>query len=732
MKVVPSICCHDCGGACPLSLYVEDGRIVKIEARDVGFPAIKPCLRGLLYHYRVYAPDRLQYPMKRTGERGEGKFTRISWDEALGEVAEQLTRVRDTYGPAAILNFSWSGAEGRLHCNGTLTRFLNLVGGQTRMWGGASFQGGFFGSLATYGRLDTGNERADLLNSKVIILWGCNPAESIFGTETRWYLMQAREKGIKIICIDPRFTETAATLSSSWIPIRPGTDAAMLVAMAYVIIKQGLQDQRFLDTYTVGFDQFKDYVTGAEGGMAKTPQWAEKITGVPAETITELAREYATTKPAAIIVGFAPGRTSRGEQYHRAAATLSAMTGNIGIHGGSTACLDLTMSALPAGRIETPKDYVDMYFDLPQGANPVEKGQPLHEYAVKGIRKHTEDKIHPTKMWDAILKGKAGGYPTDIKVLYIVGGNGINQVVNTNLAAEAVKTLEFIVVHDQFMTPTAKFADILLPATTWCERNDIKLPWMFGHYALYANKAIEPLYECKNDLDIFTELAAKMGITGYNDKTEDEWLRLFTAQHGIPDYDAFKATGFYKLESPEPYISFQDQIKDPASNPFPTPSGKIEIFCQRIADFNQPDDLPPIPKYLEGWEGPNDPKRVQYPLQIANAHSRKRIHSQFHNIHTYRDLEPHSVWINPIDAKPRNIKEHDPVKVFNDRGAISLPAKVTERIMPGVVSIYQGAWYDPDPSGLDRGGCANVLTRSEHSPGGACCFNSGLVQVEKI
>ena len=732
MKVVPSVCCYDCGGSCPINIYIEDGKIIKVEARDVGFPAMRPCLRGLLHHYRVYAPDRLKYPMKRSGERGDGKFVRVSWDEALDEIAKQITRVRDTYGPAAIFNLSWSGMHGQLNNASSLARFLNMAGGESRTWGGASFQGGFFASLATYGKLDTGNERADLLNSKVIILWGCNPAESIFGTETRWYLTQAKEKGIKIICIDPRFTNSAATWASSWIPIRPGTDAAMLIAMAYVILEQGLQNQDFLHTYTIGFDKFKDYVMGIEDGIAKTPDWAEGITGVPAKAIKSVALEYATAKPAAIITGFAPGRTSRGEQYHRAAATLSAMTGNIGIHGGATACLDLSMSALPTGEVSTPKDYMDMYSDLPQVPNPVDKDQPPHEYAVRGIREHTVDKIHPTKIWDAMLRGKAGGYSSDIKMLYIIGGDGVNQVVNTNRAVEAIKKLEFVVVHDQFMTPTAKLADILLPATTWCERNEIKLPWMFGHYALYANKAIEPMYETKNDLDIFTELAAKMGISGYNDKTEDEWLRLFAAKRDIPDYDAFKANGFYKLETPEPYVAFQNQIEDPAHCPFPTPSGKIEIFCQRIADFGRPDILPPIPKYVEGWEGPTDLKHEKYPLQLITTHSRRRNHSQFHNIPWYRKLEPHEVWLNPLDAEPRNIENHDLVKAFNDRGAISIHAKVTNRIIPGVVNVYQGAWYDPDPSGLDRGGCANVLTRGEHSPGGAFSSNTALIQIEKI
>ena len=264
MKVVPSVCCNDCGGSCPLNIYVEDGRITKIEARDVGLPAIRPCLRGLLYHYRVYAPDRLKYPMKRSGERGEGKFVRVSWDEALDEVAERITRIKDTYGPASILNLSGSGPSGRFHSGAALSRFLNMAGGQTKYWNLRSQQGGLFASLATYGTVNEGSDRADLLNSKMIILWGCNPAESIFGTETRWYLTQAKEKGIKIICVDPRFTDSAASWASLWIPIRPGTDAAMLVAMAYTILEQGLQSQHFLDTYTVGFDKFRDYVTGVE------------------------------------------------------------------------------------------------------------------------------------------------------------------------------------------------------------------------------------------------------------------------------------------------------------------------------------------------------------------------------------------------------------------------------------------------------------------------------------
>ena len=729
-KVVHSGCAQDCGGQCPLTYHVRDGRIVKIEPHDVGYPEYRVCVRGLMAHYRLYAPDRLKFPLKRVGRRGEGKFVRVSWDEALREVAGQITRIRDTYGPAAILNLSWSGSTGRLHHATLSKRFLNMAGGQTKAWGGCSYQGAFFSNLATYGTLDSGHYRQDLLNSKMIILWGCDPARTIFGTETRYYLRQAKKKGTTIVCVDPRYTDSAAAFASRWLPIRPGTDAAMLVAMAYVVLQKGLQAQHFLDTYTIGFNEFKDYISGDEDGIAKTPEWAAKITGVPANTITELALEYATKKPAAILAGFAPGRTAAGEQYHRALSTLSAMTGNTGVSGGAPAGLDL--GHRPAEEVSVADDYLKIYADVDETPNPVEKGAPPHEYSVNGIRKHTADKVHPSRAWDNIIRGKAGGYFSDIKMLYVTNGDCLNQFPDVNRGVQAFNKLEFVVVHDQFMTPTAKHADIVLPVCTWFERNDLKVPWQFGHYFVYINKAVEPMYQTKTDLQIFTELAEKMGITNFVEKPEDEWLRLIASNKGIPDYDSFKTAGFYQPQLPKDYVAFEPQLKDPEHNPFPTPSGKIEIFSQRIADFNRPDVLPPIPKYVETWDGISDPKRERYPLQLITIHPRNRVHSQLYNVRWLRDIEPHAAWLNPADARPRNIEDKALVKVFNDRGTILIQARVTEQIMEGVVCIHEGAWYNPDASGVDHGGCANVLTRGEHSPGGAYCSNTALVQIERV
>ena len=732
-SVIHSTCSLDCGGQCPLSYHVRNGRIVKVEPHDVGHPELRPCARGLLVQYRVYAPDRLKFPLRRVGKRGEGKFIRISWDEALDEVKNQIIRVRDTYGPASILNLSHSGSTGRLHHQTLSRRFLNLTGGHINRWGGASNQGALFSNLATFGRLDTGNYRDDLLNSRMIILWGCDPARSVFGTETRYYLAKARQKGIRIVSVDPRYTDSTAAFASQWIPILPGTDTAMLVAMAWVILQKGLHDQNFLDKYTIGFDKFRSYVLGDEDGVPKTPEWAAPITGVPADTIRELALDYVTRKPAALLSGFAAGRSAAGEQFHRAASTLAVMSGNVGIAGGAVAGIDLAyrpMGLDESAAGEVAKDYQALYDDIPETPNAVTQSAPPHEYQVGGIRKHTADKVHAAKAWDRILRGKAGGHYSDIRMMYVTNSNCLNQYPDTNKAVEAFNKLEFIVVHDMFLTPTARYADIVLPVATSCERDDMKVPWMFGHYFYFENKAIEPMYQTKTDFQIFIELGDRMGFT-FSEKTEDEWLKSFAASKGIPDYEEFKSTGFYQPELPKNYVAFEAQIKDPENNPFPTPSGKIEIFSQRIADFNRPDVIPPVPKYVETWEGVSDPKREDFPLQLLTIHPPNRIHSQLYNVRWLRDMEPHTVWLNPADARARKIREGDQVRVFNDRGTILIPARVTERIIPGVVCVHEGAWYHPDASGIDRGGCANVLTRGMHSPGGAFCSNTALVQIEK-
>lgn len=722
ITVIPSSDCHDCGGRCVLKLHVKNGVVIRVETDDGEEPQLRACARGRAYRKRVYDPNRLKHPMKRVGARGEGKFRPISWGEALDTVAGELIRVKENYGPSSILYTGYGGERGLFHCTYLLMRLFNMFGGFTMWWGGASAESSWFASRATYGTLLTGHTRDDHVNSRLIIMWGWNPVSTIFNTNTTFHLMKAKEAGARIVCLDPRFTDSAGIIADQWIPIRPGTDTAMMIAMAYVIIERNLQDQRFLDTYTIGFDRFKDYVTGVEDGLPKTPAWAEPITGVPAAVIENLAMEYATSKPAALIASWGPGRTAYGEQYHRAAITLAAMTGNVGIHGGGAAGLEWGPVCVPLGVM------------VPTGKNPAEAGVSYTKGSLdSSLRNRT--RVHTSRIWDAILKGKAGGYPSDIKLCYITHSNCLNQFPNTNKGVQALNKLEFIVVHEQFMTPTAKFADILLPINTNWERNDIAPPWIGGPYYIFMNKAIDAMYESKSDFEICCELAPRLGIANFSDKTEEEWLRELIKMSpemskDITDYEKFKREGVHKWKFSEPQISFKEQIEDPEQHPFPTPSGKIEIYSQRLAELNNPEN-PPVPKYIESWEGINDPLAKKYPLQLITFHFKTRAHSCFDNIPWLKQLEAQTVWISSRDALARGISNGDEVRVFNNRGEMILPAKVTERIMPGVAAIGEGAWYRPDSTGADRGGCPNVLTKDDYSPGGAVPSNTSLVQVEK-
>jgi anaerobic dimethyl sulfoxide reductase subunit A len=412
----------------------------------------------------------------------------------------------------------------------------------------------------------------------------------ISGTNTMYHLIKAKENGAKVIAIDPRYHDTAATVADEWIPVRPGTDTAVMVAMANVMIKENLQDQAFLDKYTVGFEKFREYVVGKEDGVEKTPAWASEISGVAAATIERLAREYATTRPAALMDCQGPARSAMGEQYNRCAATLCAMTGNVGRPGGSAG----------GGLMGLPVAHMFRMPAIPPGKNPFELDGPR----VKGtldIGLRVVKRIHINKIFDAILRGKDGGYPSDIKMAWSMCNNYLNQTGNSNKAARALKKLPFFAVNELFMTAQARYADLLLPVTSAAERSDLARPWPSGPYFMFINRAIEPLGECKSDLEIVAELAERLGFKDFDPYSEDEWLRMFVEKspdmaEQIADYDKFKLEGIHRIELPEPIVAFREQIEDIENSPFSTPSGKIEIYSQRAADLKTP-LCPPIPNY---------------------------------------------------------------------------------------------------------------------------------------
>jgi anaerobic dimethyl sulfoxide reductase subunit A len=721
-KIIRSICNSHCGGTCDMKVHVRGGKIVRIEPDD-NEDRSRMCARGHAYRQRVYAPDRLLYPLKRTGPRGAGEFTRVSWDVALETVAGEMNRIKASYGNGAILHFCSMCDPHTVHHVSAFHRLLCLFGGYTAPWGFISNEGAAFSAGVTYGTyrkfLFTDHMPEEYLNSRLIIMWGWNPVTTEQGTQMPLTLARAKEGGARIICVDPRYTDSAAVFADQWIPIRPGTDAAVLIAMAYVIINENLHDRDFIDAYTTGFDQFKNYVLGVEDRRAKTPKWAEAISAVPAATISDLARAYACEKPATLATSIGAGRTAYGEQYHRAAAALEAITGNWLFENWYS-----------------PPSSISKFGLFPSPPNQVEIGAPPRRNALpfRGASVNSSARVNVSMFADAILKGKAGGYPNDYKMVWLSNTNYLNQLGEVNKTVRAFQQLEFILVTEQFMTPTAKFADIVLPVCTFLERNDISAPRGSGVYGV-LNKAIEPLGESKSQLQICQDLALKLGITDYGDQSDEELVEHIVARIAeevdLPDFESLKKQGTYRAKFNKSEGERRQRSEKSAFKPLRTPSKKIEICSEVVAGIGDP-LIPAVPTYIETWESLNDPLAKKYPLQLISPHFKLRAHSQFDNLPWLRELKTQAITINTVDAESRGIRQGDLVRVFNDRGEVRISAEVTERIMHGVVALPQGAWYNPDDNGIDYGGCSNVLTRNKISPGGAFVSHTALVQIEKV
>jgi len=327
-------------------------------------------------------------------------------------------------------------------------------------------------------------------------------------------------------------------------------------------------------------------------------------------------------------------------------------------------------------------------------------------------------------------------------MIYAAGHNFLQQTSNIKKNLQALKKIEFFVFHEQMMNFTAKYADILLPIATHFEAQDAAAIWVRGRYIIHRTKIIEPMFESKRDLEILTELSERLGFREkFNPKrTREEWIRewvhMLSRQFEVSiDFDEFKEKGLYKFRYKTPVFAFKDEIENPEEYPFPTPSGKIEIYSQELAEMDWKNSkygsyIPPIPTYMEGWDNMNDPKK-KYPLKAITPKIRFRTHSIYYEIPWLRETYIQHMMISPKDAKPRGLKSGDVVKVYNDRGAIVLPIYVTERILPGVVSIPQGAWCDLDKNGVDRAGSVNLLTEDRDSPSGAWPLNTPLVEVKK-
>lgn len=712
-RIIPSMGINNCGGRCRILVHEKDGQIQKITG-DPAYPDKLPCIKGLHYHKTFLGNDRLTVPLKRVGKRGEGNFSPISWEEAIDIIIKEWIRIRDTYGPASrYVNYGW-GVEAVLNGTSLAKRLLRLDGGHLDYYNSYSTACTNYTTPYLYGTANSGSSFDTLMESKLIILWAHNPAETRFDNLMYW-LRKAKKNGTEIIVIDPRKSPTVTALDAEWIAIRPTTDSALMDAMAYVIWKEDLYDHFFVEERCLGFDRYFAYLDGKEDGVRKTPQWAAAITGLDAESIENLARRYALAKPAALMQGYAGQRHGNGEQFTRGGVMLACLTGNVGIAGGW---------ASGAGQCHT----VD-YPSVPPVANPVKAQIPVFTWT------------------DAIVKGNGFGkedgltgaehLETGIKMMFCLAGNMlINQhsdINRTKKILEDESLCEFIVCSDLFLTPSAKYADLVLPGTSMFEGDNIATPWNQGSFLGFVNQVVPPVGESRFEFDWLYEIAKRLGLEeqfscGHSDYRG--WLReLYEAARTpeMPDYDTVKAHGIYVWPDAPRVIAFEAQRK--GEIPFATPSGKVEIYSPTLETMDDP-KIPAVPGYVETAEGPG--RSAQYPLQLVGWHSIGRAHSVHYNNEELRRRYPQQLWMNTADGQERGLQDGDLAEVWNDRGKLLVPVFLTDDIMQGVTALAQGAWHQADENGYDVAASFNVLTTQKPTPlAKGNPQHTNLVQVRK-
>ncbi|MEF9890102.1 DMSO/selenate family reductase complex A subunit [Citrobacter sp.] len=722
-RVVPTCSTFDCGGKCDIRAHVADGVVTQITTRpdtelDPEMPVMRACIRGRGYRKFVYHPDRLKYPMKRVGKRGEGKFERISWEEAVTLIADNLQRITAKYGPESrFVHNNTATSGGTFSGDKMIRRLLSQTGGYLEYYHSVSLGNTVAATPYTYGVAASGNSLDTLAETPLVILWGHNPTETIFG-HTNHYFQRMKQNGTRFVVVDPRYSDTVSSLADQWIPLLPTTDNALMDAMMYVIISENLHDKAFIERYTLGFDESSmpegvpkneslvAYLMGDKDGVCKTPEWAEKITHVPAQTIRQLARDYATTKPAALIQGWGPQRHICGERTARGSTLLATLTGNVGIKGGWAAGYGGCGNRLFTTGPEMPENPVKEKISIMnwvQAADDASKVTPEH-----GLKE--ADKLK-----------------SNIRILFSLAGNYlVNQNPDINQAAKVLEDeskIEFIVVSDLYMTPSAKYADVLLPETSFMERWNIGETWGTANYLILSEKLIEPDFERRSDYEWIREVAAKLGIeqTFSEGRTEKEWIehiweqtRLSMPDEHLPDFAELQVKRRHLFKG-KPHIAFEDNIRDPQNYPFPTPSGKIEIFSKRLYDMQNP-EIPALSHYVPAHEGPEDALSKSFPLQMITWKGKNRANSTQYANPWLQEAQIQKLWINPVDAEKRGIVQGDTVRIYNNRGVCMIPAELTPRIIPGVVAMQAGAWWQPDAQGIDHGGCPNVLSSSRITP----------------
>ena len=702
---------------------VEDNRVIGCEpfARD---PAPSDMLEAI--PAMVHSPLRIARPVIREGWRegkertGHDRFREVSWGEALDAVADELARVRETFGHNAICggSYGWASA-GHVHgARSLLRRFLFLGGGCVDQVANYSFGAAQYvlpRVIGTFGPIAHGTDWPSIVkHTRLILAFGGLPLKNgqvTFGGggthSMEMWLRRAKDAGIDFVSISPLKSDAPDFLGAQWVPIRPNTDTALMLAMAHTLLTEERYDAAFISRYCTGFEPFRRYLLGLDDGVAKDAQWAAAITGVAAQTIHELARRAAAARTI-ISCAWSLQRAHHGEQPYWAAVVLSAMLGGIGLPGGGFAFGYGSTNGTGVPRVEVAGP------EMPLPLNPARAMIPVARIA--------DMLLNPGASY--AFNGRRYTFP-DIHLIYWAGGNPFHHHQDLNRLRRAWQKPQTVIVHDSWWTATARHADIVLPATTFLERNDVGGSSR-DTFILAMHRAIDPIGDAKNDFDIFRALAQRLGYERAFTEDRDEmgwcqWVydrvRASATAKGVtlPGFQQFWAEGFVELPPPErDYVLFEDFRRDPERHPLKTPSGCIEIASDAIAEFADP-DCPPHPTWIPPAEWLGSTAAQRFPLHLVTHQPASRLHAQMDPgpISRRRKIaEREPVRISPQDASARGIRDGDVVRLFNARGACLAGAVIDAEVMPGVVVMATGAWFDPaDAAGEpERHGNPNVLT----------------------
>jgi len=731
-------------------VLTADNRIVGTEAfaPDPHPSAIPDILPAAVHHRSRVARPSIRRGWLQGGERarelrGRDEFVELPWDEALDITAAELKRVIAEHGNGSIFggSYGWASAGRFHHALGQVHRFLNVSGGYVSSVASYSTAAAqaiiphIFGIhfLKLYWAFQNAWPTIAQHTQTLVMFGGINPKNSqvsmggVTHHETDGWFREFARSGMRRINISPQSTDTPA--GAEWLAIIPGTDTAMMLGIAHVLETEDRVDRAFIDRCSTGYDRFASYLLGQSDGVAKTPEWAAEICGIEAEGIRQLARSMASTRTL-ITVSWSLQRAQNGEQPYWMAATLAAMLGQIGLPGGG---IGYGYGAIGGVGVAV-KRLGGLTF--PQGENPISDFIPVARIA--------DMLLNPGQPYD--FNGERRNY-ADIRLVYWCGGNPFHHHQDLNRLEQAFRQPETIIVHEPWWTATAKRADIVLPATTPYEREDIGRA-MGDSYLFHMPRLIDPVGEARNDYEIFSALAQRMDLEQQFTlgRSAEDWLlhlydefRQLTRADGIdlPDFEELQHRNWIDLPvrgaefAKTPFADFR---ADPDAAPLATPSGRIEIFSETIAGFGY-DECPGHPCWRAPDEWLGSELAARYPLHLVSPQPGDKLHSQMESaIADQPGARPAAIEINPADASARNLTDGDLVKVFNERGACQARAHVSDAIRAGVVSLSTGAWFDPDCAGTDTQGNPNVLTRDLGTSriGQGSSAHTALVEVTRL